>query len=116
MNLLEEMWAAGVHLNIISDNAAVSSCSKGQQWRCTLCLLGEMRAAGVQAGVVTQNAAISACEEGRQWQCALSLLGEMQAVCSESVEGMAGNGAACGSARCQLPQFPHQHLREGPAS
>ena len=72
------MWHWSVQADVVTYNAAISACEKGQQWASALNLLGQMWHWSVQANVVTYSAAISACERGQQWASALELLGKIQ--------------------------------------
>ena len=60
------MRAAGLQTDVLTCNAAISACEKGQQWQ--RALLGDTPAAAVQANAITYNAAISACQKGQQLQ------------------------------------------------
>ncbi|CAK0789332.1 unnamed protein product [Prorocentrum cordatum] len=65
--------------DVISYNAGMSACEKGEQWQRALSLLSEMIEAKSEPDVIiSYSAGISACEKGEQWQRALSLLSEMQ--------------------------------------
>ena len=64
--------------NVITYNAAISACEKGQRPQEALHLLQELQLRGLLPNVITYNAAISACEKGRMPQQALNLLQEMQ--------------------------------------
>ena len=64
-------WGSGPQLRefavqpaAITHSAAISTCSKGQQWQSALSLLAEMKAGSVEASVITYNAAISTCGKG----------------------------------------------------
>ncbi|CAK0837722.1 unnamed protein product [Prorocentrum cordatum] len=91
---------------LVSYNAGISACEKGQQWQPALALLSEMRDAKLEPDVISPtmaapaltdgesggsglappsgpcephyNAGISACEKGEQWQRALALLSKMR--------------------------------------
>ncbi len=67
------MREAGLVPNVITYNAAISACEKGEQWQKALGILAVMPEAGLVPNVITYNAAISACEKGQQWQQALGL-------------------------------------------
>ena len=69
---------AGRGSALVSYNAGISACEKGQQWWWALALLSNMWEAKLEPNVISYNAGISACENGEQWQRALSLLSEMQ--------------------------------------
>ena len=62
---------------LVSYNAGISACEKGDQWQRALALLSEMREAKLEPSVISYSAGISACEKGEQWQRALALLSEM---------------------------------------
>ncbi|CAK0832934.1 unnamed protein product [Prorocentrum cordatum] len=112
------MREAKVEPDVISCNAGISACEKGEQWQRALTLLSEMREAKVEPDAVSCNAGISACEKGEQWQRALALLSEMREVqlepSSASTLGSAragrassGSGpwrccASCGRRSCSL--------------
>ncbi|CAK0881598.1 unnamed protein product, partial [Prorocentrum cordatum] len=63
---------------LISYNAGISACEKGEQWQRALTLLSEMREAKLEPNVISYSAGISACEKGEQWQRALALLSELR--------------------------------------
>ena len=52
--------------NVITYNAATSTCEKGQEPRQTLKLLEVMKSKGLMPNVITPNAAIRACEKGQE--------------------------------------------------
>ncbi|CAK0843472.1 unnamed protein product [Prorocentrum cordatum] len=62
---------------LVSYNAGISACEKGEQWQRALALVGEMWEAKLEPDVISYSAGISACENGQQWQLALSLLSQM---------------------------------------
>ena len=62
---------------LVSYNAGISACEKGEQWQRALALLSEMWEAKLEPDVISYSAGISACEKGEQWQRALALLSEM---------------------------------------
>ena len=64
--------------DVITFNATISACEKGQQWITAVSLLREMQQGNVKTDVITFNATINACEKGQQWIAAVSLLREMQ--------------------------------------
>eukprot|EP00435_Cladocopium_sp_Y103_P061215 s1061_g22.t2 len=64
--------------DVISFNALISACEKGQQWHLALSLFGRMQQEHLQPNVITYSAAISACEQVQQWSMALLLLHEMR--------------------------------------
>ncbi|CAK0806722.1 unnamed protein product [Prorocentrum cordatum] len=64
--------------NVMSYNAGISACEKGEQWQRALELLGKMQEVKLEPSVITYNAGIVACRRCGQWQQALSLLGEMR--------------------------------------
>ena len=55
LGLLKAMPAAGVAADVVSYNAAISACEKGQQWQRALGLLEAMPAAGVVAVTSRQD-------------------------------------------------------------
>ena len=57
---MAEMRKIGVLPDIITYNAAISACEKGE-------LLAEMRSVSVLPDVIIYNAAISVCEKSEQW-------------------------------------------------
>ena len=63
---------------MITYNAAISACEKGQQPQQALQFLNQMQHRGLLPNVITYNATISACEKGQQPQQALQLLIQMQ--------------------------------------
>ncbi|CAK0882887.1 unnamed protein product [Prorocentrum cordatum] len=68
------MREAKLEPDVISYNAGISVCEKGDQWQRVLALLSEMREAKLEPNVISYNAGISVCEEGEQCQRALALL------------------------------------------
>ena len=48
--------------NVITYNATISVCEKGQQWMAAVALLREMQQWHMQTNVITYNATISAYE------------------------------------------------------
>ena len=52
--------------DVITYNAALSACEKGQKPRQALLLLQELQFRGLQPDVITYSAAISACEKGQK--------------------------------------------------
>ncbi|CAK0825413.1 unnamed protein product, partial [Prorocentrum cordatum] len=64
---------------LVSYNAGISACEKGEQWQRALALLSEIREAKLEPDVIfSYTAGISACEKGKQWQRALALLSEIR--------------------------------------
>ena len=51
---------------VITYNAAISACEKGQRPQHALPLLHELQLSGLLPNVITCNAVISACGEGRK--------------------------------------------------
>ena len=66
---------AKVESDVISCNAAISTCEKVGQWQAALTLFEAMPAAEVQPNVITNSAVIGACERGGQWQAGQSSAG-----------------------------------------
>ena len=58
------MQQTAVVPDVISYNAAISACEKGQQWQQALSVLAEMQQTAVLPYVISYNAAISACDAG----------------------------------------------------
>ena len=67
------MCRAGVTVDMISCNAAISACKKGGQWQQALSLLDDMHKASVTVDVISFNTAIPAFKKGGKWQQALSV-------------------------------------------
>ncbi|CAK0892545.1 unnamed protein product [Prorocentrum cordatum] len=63
---------------LVSYNAGIRACEKGEQWQRALALLAEMWEATLERNVISYSAGITACEKGEQWQRALALLSEMR--------------------------------------
>ena len=61
--LFDDMCRAGVTVDMISCNAAISACKKGGQWQQALSLLDDMHKASVIIHVISFNATISACKK-----------------------------------------------------
>jgi pentatricopeptide repeat protein len=76
--LLQNVKDAGIPLETIIYNAAISACEKGGRADVALELLREMQQAGIPPDTITYSAAISACEKGGRADDALALLREMQ--------------------------------------
>ena len=62
--LFDEMFVESILPDVISFNAAISSCEKGCQWEMSLDLFQAMMSQMVLATIVTYNATISSCEKG----------------------------------------------------
>ena len=73
LSLFDDMCRAGVTVDMISCNAAISASKKGGQWQQALSLLDDMHKASVTVDVISFNAAISAFKKGGKWQQALSV-------------------------------------------
>ena len=54
--------AAGVPLDVVVTNAAISACAKGGEWETALALLENMKRSGVSPDIISYNA-VRACEE-----------------------------------------------------
>ena len=59
------MLLRGLLPTVITYNAAISACEKGQKPQRALHLLQEMLLRGLLPNVITYNAAISVCEKGQ---------------------------------------------------
>ncbi|CAE7254557.1 unnamed protein product, partial [Symbiodinium pilosum] len=68
---------AEVHPNLISYNAAISSCAKSQQWQLVVKLFEGMQMDNVAPDVVGYTAVISSCARGQQWMLALQIFNNM---------------------------------------
>jgi pentatricopeptide repeat protein len=77
MRLLRSMPAHGVTPNVVSFNAAIGACEKGEQWQLALGLLDEMPRRSIQPDSITYNQVIMACAAGQQWEMSLAMLREM---------------------------------------
>ena len=77
MRFFNQLTQAAVDPNVISFNAAISSCEKAEQWQQALFLFQTMRNAKIQPNVISYNAAISSCQKGGQWLQALCLFHAM---------------------------------------
>ena len=66
--MLQEMIHRLLTLDVMSCNAAISACEKGEQWEAALHSLQEMVQQLVTPDVVTYSATITACEKGNQWE------------------------------------------------
>ena len=73
LRLLDDMYWKAFVPDVITYNAAISACGKGQQPQRALHLLAHMEVHGLVPNVITINAAISACEKGQQPEQALQL-------------------------------------------
>merc|ERR1712216_454902 len=74
-----EMQNAGMNPNMISFNAAISACEKGDQWERTLSLLEELRKAGVTLGIISFHAACTAVATAGELEGSLRLLPAFEA-------------------------------------
>ena len=63
---------------VVTHNAIVSTCEKGQQWITAISLLRQMQLWNIEAHVITYSTTISVCEKRQQWITLMSLLREMQ--------------------------------------
>lgn len=63
--------------NLISYNAALSTCSKGEQWQMALSLLSKMARETIEADTISFNSALSSCCEALQWRRVFQLLQEL---------------------------------------
>ena len=63
--------------NLISYNAALSTCSKGEQWQMALSLLSTMARETIEADTISFNSALSSCCEGLQWRRVFQLLQDL---------------------------------------
>ena len=63
--MLQEMLLGGLLPDVITYNATISACEKGQKPQQALHLLQEMQFRGLLPNVITYNVAISACEQGQ---------------------------------------------------
>ena len=61
----------------ITYNAAISTCSKGEQWQLALVLLQTMVNEDIVADNFSYNSAVSACSECTQWQRVFYILQRM---------------------------------------
>ena len=64
--MLQELQLRGLLSGVITYNAAISACEKGQMPQQALHLLQEMLLRGLLPNVITYNAAISVCEKGQK--------------------------------------------------
>jgi hypothetical protein len=55
-----------MNADVITYNATISTCEKGQQWITVMSSLREMRQLNMNANVITYNATISTCGKGQQ--------------------------------------------------
>ena len=76
--LLRKMEGRGLSPNVITYNAAISACEKGEQWEYALALLRRMEARRLRPDAISYCATISACGRGGQWERVLSLLDQME--------------------------------------
>ena len=61
---VQELQYKGILANVISYNATIRACEKGQQPQYALQLLQEMKYKGILPNVISYNTTISACEKG----------------------------------------------------
>ena len=78
---------------LVSYNAGISACGKGEQWQRASALLSEMREVKLEPDVISYNAGVRACRMGEQWQLALEATLE-PAVIISLPEGMLKEEAA----------------------
>ena len=74
LELLDEVEARGLELDMISYGRAVSALQKQSRWAGSLDILHEFMCGGREMSLILCNAAISSCEMGGKWQLALDLL------------------------------------------
>ena len=65
--VLSEMQQRLLDPDVISFNAAISACEKGEQWQQALGMLSEMQQRQREPSVISFSAAISTCEKCEQW-------------------------------------------------
>ena len=64
MGILSEMRQRHLEPDVVSYNATISACEKGDKWGE---ILGQVGASWVAPNVVSYSAAISACDKGEKW-------------------------------------------------
>ena len=63
--------------DVITCNAAISSCEKGCQWEMSLNLFHAMSSHVLTPSIISYNAAISSCEKGSCWELGLHLFSQI---------------------------------------
>merc|ERR1712150_441265 len=72
--LLAVAMEASFKPDVVTYNASISACEKGEQWALALHILAEMELHKLQPNDITYNALCSACTRGQQWALSLYLL------------------------------------------
>ncbi|CAE8620409.1 unnamed protein product [Polarella glacialis] len=90
--ILDKMQRLGPSPDIISYNAAISSCHACMQPVPAIRLLSGMRHQALQPDAISFNTAVSACERGDRWRSALMLLAKSKA------DGLAPDIVRCNAA------------------
>ena len=68
-----------VQPNVITYNAAMSACEKGDSWQSAFSLFAEMVNLNISHSVVSYGAAIAACRRASDWERALDLVWKLDA-------------------------------------
>jgi pentatricopeptide repeat domain-containing protein 1 len=85
---------------VITYNASISACEKGEQWAAALGLLRQVHQQRIEPDVVTYNASILASCKSYEWAFSLALLHQMQGLGMElDQQGYASVVSACESRR-----------------
>jgi len=58
-----EVWEARLEPEVISFNAGITACEKGEQWQQALSLIGVMQEAELEPDIMSYNAGVSVCHE-----------------------------------------------------
>ena len=85
--------------DLISYNAALSTCSKGDQWQLAISLLSAMTLEKIEADHVSFNSVLSSFCEGLQWQRMFKMLEDMpeQHLAPDSIAYRAQFTDVCGA-------------------
>ena len=78
MEIFEKMAYTGVSRDLISFNAVISACAKGQYFDKAMEFHAEMKAINIKSDEITYNSLISACERNGKWESAIDLVSEME--------------------------------------
>ena len=71
------MPSSKIFPNIISLNAAIAACEKGNQWLLALQFLRSPRETTLRPDVISFSSGLSACATQGQWRWALEVYGRM---------------------------------------
>jgi pentatricopeptide repeat protein len=85
LELLADMRARRVHVDVIAYTAAITACQRCGQWREALALFEQMKAHGQAPNKFTYASLIAALEKGGRWRKALATFEDMQVSVEDSI-------------------------------